>query len=599
MDEHVLAVGVGKLQIQEHMRERSLYRGLQRVHGGVRGAADLWLEGTPGTGSMDERYTKIQYLPTGAPEVIRRSRKNGSEEITRYLAYDSRGRLVFNADPNTSPNYALNATPNQDPTTAQTTFGTLKGWKYRYNDAGDLVGVSDARGCGANFFYDGLGRLIMEDYFPCDALTQAPYSQPVVTTNTSPPTLVATSGVEVAYEYDTPSGFSTPGGWSPGSSPGRLARVQDQATNTLFSYDSRGNIVSQAVQLAKPGAFADNVMANRYTPRFYQQDTIYDEADRTRTQKTGATMRVGGNGDTRVITSYSARGTVKAVSSDYDASGTSLVTGIARAADGPILGIQYGDAAQTTKEFTYDDKRFLTASIIHRNPLSGWPGSGLDTFQDELEDTFYTNDLVGNPTIITDNRTPSLWPQGSRPVNRGVTYDDLYRVIRVDYAYQNPAPPGNGQPVTTDGWISPFDQEMDAVEANPFTPAIDARRAVPSPQANFVQRPVWQTYTYDWSGNTTATDDDVKGFYDRSLGTITNGTTTAGPYRITRATTTGAKGGTLRPTYDAAGNVTALYVSKANTCRPAGIGCSPMYLYEWDELGRLSHARRWDNALLN
>jgi len=37
----------------------------------------------------------------------------------------------------------------------------------RYNDAGDLVGTSDARGCGKNVQTDGLGRVIAEIYSPC------------------------------------------------------------------------------------------------------------------------------------------------------------------------------------------------------------------------------------------------------------------------------------------------------------------------------------------------------------------------------------------------------------------------------------------------
>ncbi len=35
--------------------------------------------------------------------------------------------------------------------------------------AGDLVATSDARGCGQNFFYDGAGRILGEDYVPCEA----------------------------------------------------------------------------------------------------------------------------------------------------------------------------------------------------------------------------------------------------------------------------------------------------------------------------------------------------------------------------------------------------------------------------------------------
>lgn len=32
-------------------------------------------------------------------------------------------------------------------------------WRYAYNDAGDLVGTSDARGCGVNYHYDAAGNL--------------------------------------------------------------------------------------------------------------------------------------------------------------------------------------------------------------------------------------------------------------------------------------------------------------------------------------------------------------------------------------------------------------------------------------------------------
>jgi YD repeat-containing protein len=40
----------------------------------------------------------------------------------------------------------------------------LRAWRYVYNDFGDLVGTSDARGCGINYSYDAAGRLLAEDY---------------------------------------------------------------------------------------------------------------------------------------------------------------------------------------------------------------------------------------------------------------------------------------------------------------------------------------------------------------------------------------------------------------------------------------------------
>ena len=85
------------------------------------------------------------------------------------------------------------------------------------------------------------------------------------------------------------------------------------------------------------------------------------------------------------------------------------------------------------------------------------------------------------------------------------------------------------------------------------------------------------------------------GFYDRSLGTVQNGTATAGPYRLTRASiTTGTRKGELTTQYDDAGNLIRMDVDRDGTCLPSVLGCSQTFLYEWDELGRLTRARRYD-----
>jgi RHS repeat-associated protein len=105
-----------------------------------------------------------------------------------------------------------------------------------------------------------------------------------------------------------------------------------------------------------------------------------------------------------------------------------------------------------------------------------------------------------------------------------------------------------------------------------------------------------QSFQYDWLGNTTNTDDDAHGFYDRSIGTVTNGTATQGPYRLLAAQGVAGspQGGGLTATYDAAGNLTSLAVVRRGTCLPSGASCSQRFAYEWDEVGRLVDARRWD-----
>jgi RHS repeat-associated protein len=200
-----------------------------------------------------------------------------------------------------------------------------------------------------------------------------------------------------------------------------------------------------------------------------------------------------------------------------------------------------------------------------------------------LEDLDYHYDEVDNPIEIDDFRNPAEWPAGSQPVTRKIAYDDLYRVARVDYAY-----PGG-----TDTWASPFQVEDQAQNGDP------RRSASPTPHVGFPNRVLWQSFQYDWLGNTTQTDDDAHGFYDRSLGGITNGQAGAGPYQLKRAAqAAGTRGGSLSATYDFAGNLLGLTVTRSSgSCLPStASSCSPRFAYDWDEVGRLVHAQRYDGG---
>ncbi len=100
----------------------------------------------------------------------------------------------------------------------------------------------------------------------------------------------------------------------------------------------------------------------------------------------------------------------------------------------------------------------------------------------------------------------------------------------------------------------------------------------------------------DWLGNTDKTTDDAGGFYDRSLGTVTNDAAADKPYQLKSATLSGARGGTVRAKYDDSGHMVRMDLARSGPCLPVGGTCSQRFAYDWDEVGRLGRARRWDTA---
>src|SRR4030095_6881166 len=119
----------------------------------------------------------------------------------------------------------------------------------------------------------------------------------------------------------------------------------------------------------------------------------------------------------------------------------------------------------------------------------------------------------------------------------------------------------------------------------------------------YPERVVWQTFAYDWLGNTSQTHDDREGFYDRSLGTIVNSTAGNKPYQLASAsnkvTPAAPREGALATAYDAAGNLIRLNVERAGTCLPTGSNRQERFASDWGEVGRLVRARRWDVSASN
>jgi len=492
-------------------------------------------------GAIQVRYVRMDYLPTGEPATIRR--EGPGDPVVRTMHYDSVGRMVWNLEPNLGAG----------------------GWHYLYDVAGDLVATSDPRGCGVRFAYDTGGRLVSEDYVPCE-LHQTPYS----------------GTAEVTYEYDiAPTdaalAFSAPTNLELGNqdcsalnfTAGRLIAVNDRAQRSITCYDGRGRTVEVAKQLADP--------SGTIAGRWYNRRAAYDGADRPVHESTGAAVLEPGQ-TSQIDTTYTKRGKVWQVGSSYGM----LVHHVQRDADGLVKEIQYGDGQEnpaTITAFTYDDLRRLRNLTTYRSRPSDW-GPEPDplttkTRQLLLQDEQFTYDRVGNPVEIRDWRDPNEWDPGVKPVTRKMQYDSLYRLSRIDYQYPQ-------QATGADPWTNPYKAEL-----------ADPSRPQPSPHADFTgeERVQWQTYQYDWLGNTQNTEDDLHAFYDRSLGEVTNE-----GYKLQSATNGSASSrqGTLNATYDDGGNLIALDVARTGPCVPVGKCTNQHFEYEWDEVGRLTRARRWD-----
>jgi RHS repeat-associated protein len=433
---------------------------------------------------------------------------------------------------------------NQEP---NTTSGT-NDWRYAYNDSGELVGTSDPRGCGVNIAYDAAGREISEDYSECEPNH----------VNYTPPQLTG-AGSEALYVYDAPLG-------STATSPdGRRYATISRGELTTFTYDPRGRLYTVTRTLPKPGTPADDWHA-RFSDSSFSYAINYDDADRVTTQGTGATA-LAVSGASSVTTSYDERGNIGSVTSSYG----SLVTSTQFDFDGQMLEYQYGDHAQTYAKRSYDSLRRLSTSNVARSPAWVQPGNGYtlpsddSTLEQILEAKTIGYDLIGNPLTITDPSGTTKWPTGAARMTRTATYDDFYHVVTVT------------DNTGGDTYVQPYGPE--------FASGTDS----PVPATIVTPRVSSQTFNYDWLGNTTQSTDDQQIFYDRSLGTISNDPVYAN--RITGAVGSTASDN-LSVSYDAQGDVTNVNVSRS---KPLTSSCiSNSFVYQWDELGRMSRATRTD-----
>lgn len=586
------------------------------------------------TTATDQVRTDYEFQAASKPVYVVQARSPRAGGVTgpttggvvRRMQYDSLGRLVLNAEPN-----------------ASTLMGSPAGhaWRYAYDDAGHVVGTSDARGCGKNISYDGIGRPTLEDFSPCLA-AHADYSEMIAATG---------EGAEVQRIYDNPE----PG--QPSGRFGRLTAVRDRASHTRFEYDGRGRLTTLSRRIRRPsdvltegsslgagggigqshrdaederfhdlrwllagvagllavslrvsamaagfrrrsaltsamslgslllfvtacsGSHADGMIRlgssagalsdASYEGRWNRRVFTYDDASRVVSATTGADVPelMGLGGESKVTTSYSRRGAVLTQAGSYG----NLLGGQTFASDGQVLTRSYNDAASTQISAEYDLRGRLQQYSIARASAGPWtaspgympPAAASESLQELLLASQFAYDGAGRLKTIEDHRSPGEWKEGFAPVDREIAYDTFDRVARVDYTYHGSAV-----------WQDP---SANAPNTSPG----------PVPVVASPNRVGWQTFQYDWRGNLILSADDASLLYDRSLGVVGHGGAAEGPDQLRTA------GPGVTAAYDEAGNMLDLVAHRPGPCNDPS-GCNQRFHYDWDEVGQLARARRWD-----
>ncbi len=266
---------------------------------------------------------------------------------------------------------------------------------------------------------------------------------------------------------------------------------------------------------------------------------------------------------------YNQRGLLRRVNSSY----SELLKSASFDAEGLATQMVYGDAASTTASFGYDGRNRLQSYAVSRTAPGLWntatptytvPPTVPNGRQLSLVAQTITLDDMGDPTAITDAATASQWPAGAKPMSRTVTYDAQYRARQTNFTYAG-----------------------ETAYTAPFAAEIAANDRAPVPIRSATSRVGQQTVTYDWKGNITQWTDNLNFSFDRSLGSP--GYDALRPHQMVSAT--GITAG-----YDEAGYMVDLRVARATGTCSAGSAsmCAQHFRYDWDEVGQLQRARRWD-----
>jgi YD repeat-containing protein len=334
-------------------------------------------DGTP-SGAINTWTTRYQYdLNDRLTRIV------DSQNNVKVMRYDALKRKTFMNDPNCGVSTNV------------------------YDEASNLIETVDAKGQHVTYTYDGVNRILNEDYHD--------ENSPEFSYHRSP---------DVTFHYDEPAASIDQGDGTRATArnvKGALAYAEDTSGEEHSSFDARGRVEWTVKRIVDP-ELSPKLAPESSKLVAYKTALDYDSLDRV--------TRIIYPDNDEVTYRYNARSLLDGIRGGPTGS---ILSGLGYLPSSQQERINYGNGVGST--YAYDKRaRLMTLDTRH---------STLDT---ELIHFAYDLDAVSNIKAIHDRRAASAVPTTDKRRNtQTFAYDDLYRLTGVQYNLPAPSPDNGGQ----------------------------------------------------------------------------------------------------------------------------------------------------------
>jgi len=342
---------------------------------------DEWVrlndDGTP-SGTVQTWTTRYQYDLNDALTRITDSQNN-----VKLMRYDGLKRKTFMNDPDCGISTNV------------------------YDEASNLIETVDAKNQRITYTYDGVNRILSEDYHD--------ENSPEFSYHRSP---------DVRYHYDEPVESLDQGDGTRATArnvKGGIAYIEDTTGEEHTSFDDRGRIEWTVKRIMDPD-LSPTLAPESSKLVAYKTRFEFDSLDRV-------TRMIYPDND-EVTYQYNARSLLDGISGGPTGN---ILSGLGYLPSSQQERLNYGNGVRTT--YAYDNRARLT-TLDTRHSTSGT----------ELVRFAYDFDNSSNILGIRDEReTSTVAAADKRRNSQAFAYDDLYRLTGVQYNLPTPSPQNGGQ----------------------------------------------------------------------------------------------------------------------------------------------------------